>query len=214
MEDAAANNPWVTNILGIQKAHWNAARNRAQEESDDCLEEGDEYTVLGKAIKHIYQTRFAIGVQYFDMGNDFVIRHEVGSKFGASKVGVRSEGNGHVGTDTKKGLPRDWCVRYGVTQSTTFSVKALGGDAVAAFTLAGEWCRRHQWYYNLWLNMDDSLYTYTQGDLDSYKPTQEWLDFKATVGPFGAIAERLAMVESIQPGMPRRVKGGSSSSGA
>ena len=48
------------------------------------------------------------------------------------------------------------------------------GGAAAARALANEYCRKCQYFYDLWVTKRDEHYVYTAADIAAYKPSEEF----------------------------------------
>ena len=57
----------------------------------------------------------------------------------------------------------------------TFSLAKYG--ELACQMLAEEWCRRRQFWFNMWREQGDSDYMYTKEDIDSYQEDLEFVNF-------------------------------------
>ena len=70
-----------------------------------------------------------------------------------------------------------WCEVHCPTKTKDFSLKKCG--EVAAGKLAAEWCRKMEWFYNLWLQCESWEAAGGARALDNYRETEayaNWLD--------------------------------------
>ena len=108
-------------------------------------------------------------------------------------------GDGAFCTEPKRGPPRDWCKRYSVQMTASFDCMRLTPEFAAA--AATEWCRRVQHFYELWRSHGGE-YVYVADDTGSYETSHEWLSVRAAVVPGGPQADKVALVDSLQPRNP------------
>lgn len=92
---------------------------------------------------------------------------------------------------------KDWCHRYGLQDSATFAF-ALYDDALAS-TLALEWCRRMQWYFDRYIAKGVKSVSYTQEDHQSYTEGETFLEVVSLLHDAGAAFNRAAQIRKIRP---------------
>ena len=91
-----------------------------------------------------------------------------------------------LGARAKAGLPTEWCAKYMFTRQTTWARKAH--TEIGCLLMSSEYCRKAHYFYALWLARvaeEQWAFEYTQGDLDEYRPSDEYLDWALEV-PIGS----------------------------
>ena len=131
-------------------------------------------------------------------GDDFFIRLRASSRW--SGVGGPSSDEGSVATEAKRGEPRRWCGIYGFRVSSSFPIASLTLDG--AMALAQEWCRRLQYFYNMYRRADIDDYKYTLDDRASYAPHNDWRTFVLADAATAECRDRIALIESLVPMNP------------
>ena len=130
-------------------------------------------------------------------GEDFFLRLRDSTSW--TGRGAPCSDEGCVATEAKRGEPRRWCGEYGFRVSATFPIGSLTLDG--AMALAEEWCRRHQFFYNMYRRADSDSYKYPS-DMSSYTHTEGWLEFTRSASASGAIRDRIVLVEALAPVNP------------
>lgn len=74
-----------------------------------------------------------------------------------------------------------WCEIYFPTKTKDYSLTKCG--EVAAGKLAREWCRRMQWYYNLWLQYGSWEAAGGIRAFDNYRETEEYANWFDSLPP-------------------------------
>ena len=123
-------------------------------------------------------------------GGDFFLRMRAP---GSSWVSGAAGSEGVVATEANKGLPREWCALYGLRVSATFNIGPLGVSVATDFAV--EWCKRMQFFFNIWKLEGDRFYAYTE----EYVPDDAWNAFVASLVPGSYAAERVHAVCAIAP---------------
>jgi hypothetical protein len=85
---------------------------------------------------------------------------------------------------------------YGLNKLASFSFSVYG--EVGAFTLSAEWCKRMQYYFDLWLSGPDD-YSFKPEGSEGYKPSENWLLFKASLAPNSKAMQRAVAIEALFP---------------
>jgi len=73
------------------------------------------------------------------------------------------------------GGPQAWCIAYEFPRQASFMFEKYGRDA--ACQLAREFCRRGEYYYQLYLEAGDEDFEYTGEHVAGYEESLQWLDF-------------------------------------
>jgi hypothetical protein len=130
-------------------------------------------------------------------GTDFVAVLR-GGAWSATYKGVSSYA---MDAKAKVGEPSAFCKRYGLNKLASFSFGAHGEKGAAS--LAVEWCRRMQHFYNQWSSQPSASYAFTEADVAAYQPSDSWLEFKAGLPLQGPTRDRAVAIDSIAPGVPK-----------
>ena len=75
--------------------------------------------------------------------------------------------SGRYVTAAKKGAAADWAKKYNLPNMASFSTSKY--EQEGANLLALEWCRRLQYFYNIYVCQSESEYDYSDDDCGSYK---------------------------------------------
>lgn len=141
------------------------------------------------------QKRQQWAVETADLGDDFtsVLR---GGPWTQSHLGMATD---RCSAQAKSGTPSRWCEMYGLNKIASFSFSVYG--EVGAAILSAEWCKRMQFYYDIWLNGAGD-HVYGPVDKAAYKPSSKWLRFKAALPSHGKARERADAIEALFPSGP------------
>lgn len=94
-----------------------------------------------------------------------------------------------------------WCLQHGLLRSARFNLAKFGEGL--ANTLATEWARRMQFFYDLWLARGDPDYAFTAADIAGYKEPPAFTAVLATLeGP------QLVRALQVRDVAPRFLAGG------
>jgi hypothetical protein len=97
----------------------------------------------------------------------------------------------------RAGCHKDWCKQYSLNMMASWSFQLYG--AAAANAMAVEWCRKLQYYFDIWMEQGSSNYQYTEADIKGYKPTTAWLDFETDVPLKGKLWDRVSAILAMRP---------------
>lgn len=120
-----------------------------------------------------------------------------GGAWTAKKKGVAADS---VCGQARPGDPRSWCKEVGANEMASFSF-AAHGEAAAA-TMAHEWVRRMQFYYELREARRSSSASDT-GEPEQYVPSAEWVSFLSALPLVGATRVRAQQIDALRPGAGR-----------
>ena len=110
----------------------------------------------------------------------------------------------HVGAEAKRGVPREWCAKYGLSNSVSFALSLYTEEA--ALILADYWCERLQFWYDMWISSGgDPRYGYTNEEIASFQPSPEWIRFKESFYQGGATHGRAMWLDTVRPTNPSKV---------
>ena len=98
------------------------------------------------------------------------------------------------------GPPRTWCKRYGLNTMASFSFSRY--TETGCHTLALEWCRRLQFFFDIWRQQDDPTYVYSDSDLQAYSETEEWKTFLASIRANPETNRRVEAIRCLLPTNP------------
>ena len=135
---------------------------------------------------------------FLKRGQDFIIR--LRGTQGWSLLDTEPT-TGVVACEAKFGVPREWCLQYGLQQTLSFSIPSDGYSTSMA--LAEEWCSRMRHYYNMWIEKGGGMCQYSAEDLASYLPTEFWVSRVANLARGSPAAGRAGLIGLLQPNKPR-----------
>ena len=71
-----------------------------------------------------------------------------------------------------------------------------------ASTICTEWCRKMQFFYDLWGAQGDDNYCFMQEDVDSYTWSEAWRALMEDIPLVGPTMERVQVLEALSPSRP------------
>ena len=96
-----------------------------------------------------------------------------------------------------KGDATSWCRKYKFPPKVSFSVKLYTEPVASA--LAVEWCRRLQFFYDLYRCQSVKDFQYTPAHKESLKDSDAFLLMKTTLPNVGKAVERARAIEGLSP---------------
>ena len=94
---------------------------------------------------------------------------------------------------------RNWLLRLDGQRMASFSILKFGDHA--ANLMATEWCKRRQFYYNLWLEKGaPEVISFSPDEVSSYAPSQEWADWISALPESDVASARARALNSYAPG--------------
>lgn len=105
------------------------------------------------------------------------------------------------------GAPSLWCRLYGLNVEAPFSFNKFG--EAAASTLALQWCKRMQHFYNIYLRHDAPEYVYSDKELESFQEDEEWVAFVRDASAKPETWKRAVKIRSVRPSKAPTAGGGS-----
>ena len=96
-----------------------------------------------------------------------------------------------------KGGPHDWCRRYGLNVEASFSLQKYGEEA--ASTLALQWCKVMQFFYDLYQQADDPDHVYSDAELQSFEEDLDWVNFVLAAGVDSVVWPRASLIRNLRP---------------
>jgi hypothetical protein len=127
-----------------------------------------------------------------EIGDNFSVQLRGGGSSSSKAVPHES-----VVASAKAGAPRKWAETYHMGKQTSFAVKKYG--AVAAHAMALEWCRKCEFFYQMWCSQSERNYMYTPADLASYDEGYDWTSFMADLDVDSHTWSRASQVMALQP---------------
>ena len=95
------------------------------------------------------------------------------------------------------GLARRWCAKYKLNMEASFSIARYSEEK--AHSLAMEWSRRMQFFFDLYTESGDSEHVYSQGELDGYEEDIPWIDFLLAEDVDSPTWERAQIIRAMVP---------------
>jgi len=194
VKEAAIAYPWLEEFVPESKRSSGSRKNPAAAAASSG--QGSEGPVPEDSLAHVWdeldQKRSEWAALAGDVGDDFVTVLR-GGPWTQAHMGKATD---RCAAQAKPGVPVSWCAMYGLNKLASFSFSVYG--EVGAFVLSAEWCRRMQYYFDLWLSGPDD-YSFKPEDREGYKPSDEWLRFKASLPNSSKALQRVAAIDSLFP---------------
>jgi hypothetical protein len=196
-EEALAEYPWLAEYLSKGGSSSSSSK-RARTSSDQRGHEPPELDDAAMALvwQKIEDFRRQWGMTSDNQGADFVTAVK-GGAWTQRHLGIAVE---RVTADARKGAPSHFCQIYGFNQGMSFTLKRYGDLNCSALAL--EWCRRMQFWFDLWLEQGDAKYRFSSEELLSYEETPEWMAFCDNAPPTGPLADRINAIRGLFPQSP------------
>jgi hypothetical protein len=192
--DAIERHPWAAEYLA-PKTH---ESRRGGNVRKPCVDEEilppdvDLEDVLDTALSDLYDDIVAGDHDAEPGGEDFFTRVR-GIRLGVIGDIVA----GTVGAEAKRGVPREFCSRYSLHDSSSWSVRLYTHDV--AMELAHEWCSKNQFLYDMWVAAGDAYYRFPGDIATLYEASDDWRRFVEAL-PLASLAlERARLIEVMQP---------------
>ena len=129
-------------------------------------------------------------------GDDFRMSLRGGQWTAAHRGCVTDAVAAQVASDTG----RQWVSMYQEQRMATFS--SLRYTQRIATLLASEWCRKRQFFLNVWLQHGGGPHHYTAAEVESYQSSPEWSDFVRDTAPTHQALERATALNEWVPRLP------------
>ena len=123
--------------------------------------------------------------------SDFFIRYRGAGAWGSVLA------DGMLATEAKRGTPRMFCTIYKLAMSATFDIAMLTPEV--ASVLAAEWIRKIQFFFNMWREIGDNAYVFTQADVAQYEPSSDFTEFIATPGMSDLASKKVRLIYDLSP---------------
>jgi hypothetical protein len=65
-------------------------------------------------------------------------------------------------------LAKSWCQRYGLATTSSFALNRYGETVCSALALY--WCQRMQYFFDVWIDVEDEDYCFLRSDIDGCPP--------------------------------------------
>ena len=105
-----------------------------------------------------------------------------------------------VSGQARSGLPKEFCVAYGIQSMVSFSVAKYGDRDPSV--LARAWCHKMEFFYAIWSEQDNWHYVFQGADHVAYIPTDEYTEFFLALTIDDIAAPGAAQIQNIAPGAP------------
>ena len=196
--DLLAKYPWLAEEFGPEgKA---SSSQGSQEEGQDATlplpATADAEEVLERAWADLSQKRLEWDVQGPVQGDAFAV-DIVDWAWSQGQAGRQYH---CVEARASKGAATSWCRKYKFPPKVSFSVKLYTEQV--AMALAVEWCRRLQFFYDLYRCQPVKDLEYTPEHKASLTDSDAFLLMKTTLPNAGKAVERARAIESLFPGRP------------
>lgn len=110
-----------------------------------------------------------------------------------------------------RGAPSLWCRQYSLNVEASFSFAKYG--EAAGSTLALQWCKVMQYYYNIFKRHNDSAYEYSEADCASLEEDADWAEFVRAAGAGSVVAIRAETIRALRPvNAPKGARGSAGAS--
>jgi len=186
--------PWMTDYLdeGLASAQAKAAPAPA-EAQQDAAQEVTADSVISDVWDALAAKRKEWEEQGILQGEEFTTFLK-GGKWCAEQKGKAFDIA--VG-QAKRGMPLSWCKSHKMNSLASFSLSKYGEGP--ASTLAVEWCRRMQHFFDLWLNSPGEDYHFSASDMDSYVPTEAFIKLTDTIPHSHPAWARVVAIKALLP---------------
>jgi hypothetical protein len=195
VKEAAAAYPWLEEFVVSKPRPRRNAKGAVLPLLEDDDEDGSPDPAR-EALDSVWQEldarRQEWAIETAGLGEDFtsVLR---GGPWTQANMGKAVD---RCAATAKQGLPSQWCAQYGLNKIASFSFSVYGEQGAAQ--LSSEWCRRMQFYYDLWLQSSPN-HVFTLQDKAAYHPTEAWLRFKASLSCTSKVFQRAEAIEALFP---------------
>ena len=116
-------------------------------------------------------------------------------------LGSAAPTKGVLAGEATKGAARDFCTRYAMNKSISFSIAAYGH--ADARKMCEEWCARMQYFFDAWrASGGDEGHVFSDEDIAAYRPSDAWAAFVATLIPGSSAHGRACTIAALAPSRP------------
>ena len=163
----------------------------AMADAEKCTGLSDE--AVDKAWVDLEERRELMGLTAPEVGDNFHTQLK-----GAARIAATAD----APFDTvlgvaKAGAPNQWAIKYHLGKSASFSAKKYGD--YAAHVMALEWCRRCEFFYQMWCSQKAPDYIYTPEDFASYDEDESWQSFMFDLDVGTAAFMRASNLVALRP---------------
>ena len=196
-QEALAQYPWLAEYLG-KSGPSSSKRAKTSPDERGPAHEPPELDDAAMALvwEKIEAFRQQWGIDGTNHGADFVTAVK-GGAWTQRHLGIAVE---RVTADARKGAPSLFCQTYGFNQGMSFTLKRYGDLNCSALAL--EWCRRMQFWFDLWLEQGDTKYRFSAEELLSYEEAPGWRAFCDNAPSVGVLADRINAIRGLFPQSP------------
>jgi len=96
-----------------------------------------------------------------------------------------------------RGAAYDWCEQYHLRKYSSFTARHVG--RAESSMLALQWCSKMLFFFYLRMSQSKREYVYTEGDLESYQPGDDWNVFLQGLPADSPAGERAEALVQMQP---------------
>jgi hypothetical protein len=198
-EDLAAvisANPWVTEYLKEgRNQNSSGASSSLEEFKADEETQGDGFDAAWEDLQQHIQEMDSAMEPYSGMDFTVVFRR---ADWTIINLGIWE--SDRVIAQAAKGAPVLFCGTYKLNKMSSYSYSRYAN--AGALALAQEYCRRLQFYFNLWSQQSNQRYEFSLHDLASYKEAPGWIEFLAGLPAAGPLRDRAEAVRLAVPQNP------------
>jgi hypothetical protein len=193
-EDRLAQHPWLSEFANPEtgQASQSSQTGVALPEVSQGVALDDE-AVLDRVWQDVADARRAWELEGVPAGSDFTteVRDWAWTQAQAGKAYFCIAGQ------AAKGDPAGWCRKYQLSPQISFSARVYGQKVATA--LAVEWCRRLQFFYDLYKAQPAPAFTYTKAHKESLQPSDAFLALKNELAKGSKAEQRAQAIESLFP---------------
>ena len=170
-DDLLVAHPWLKDYVGVSTGGGGRSSGSGSSGGRQGVPADLDDDVVEQTWRELMEKRRALELTGKPLGSDFVTQVLGGTWTRQHKNKSFDAVVGYA----RGGAPIAWGKQYnmGVEFSTAYS--KYGDERATKLCL--EWCRRCQFFYDMYLEADTPLYTYSDADLCSYVEDIDWLNF-------------------------------------
>jgi len=202
--DMLSQHPWLKRYMPASASTGGARSSSASGTSRAQPQEAsDEAIALAWAA--LDKKRREVHLEGMFLGDDFQVK-VLGGKW---TLEHKSTAFDAIAAMARKGLPFAWCRAYNLNVEASFSIRKHGEEA--ARVLAVEWCKRMQFFYDIYKLADEPDFVYSPAQLSSYEEELEFVEFVLNAGVHDPAWPRAMAIRSLAPSARPKVHSSSGS---
>jgi hypothetical protein len=195
--DQVAEHPWLAEFYGPEQGQGSQGSQTAGPLLPEVAQSSglDQDAVLDGIWQGLEKKRREWEVEGVPVGDDFVteVRDWAWSQAQQGKKYYCVAGQ------AAKGDPSAWCRKYRLSSQASFSAK-LYGEAVAT-ALSVEWCRRMQFWYDMYKAQPARDFVYTKEHKAALQPSDAFQQLRAELPKGGKADLRAEAIEALFPNL-------------